>query len=51
VQRRNVKAQMMDDMAMGRLTVTNLTGFFAEKAPFDDKGAIAPSRIAHDHLA
>ncbi|PZN79076.1 MAG: hypothetical protein DM484_11920 [Candidatus Methylumidiphilus alinenensis] len=27
-QRRNVKAQVMGDMAMGRLTVTGLTGFF-----------------------
>ncbi len=41
-QRRNVKAQVMGEMAMGRLTVTGLTGFSAANAPFDDKGAIAP---------
>ena len=32
----------MGEMAMGRLTVTGLTGFSAANAPFDDKGAIAP---------
>ena len=40
-QRRNVKAQVKGDAAMGRLTVTGLTGFSATNAPFDDKGAIA----------
>ena len=39
-QRRNVKAQVLGEMAMGMLTVTGLTGFSAKNTPFDDKGAI-----------
>jgi len=40
-QRRNVKAHVMGDMAMGRLTVTGLIGFFPlAVAAFDDRGAI-----------
>ena len=48
-QRRNVKAQMMGDRVMVRLT--GLNGFSAENAPFDDKGAIAHRRIADYRVA
>ena len=42
-QRRNVKARVIGDTAMSRLTVTGLNGFFPfAVAPFDDKGTIAP---------
>jgi len=43
-QRRNVKAQVMGDMAMGRLTVTALTGFF--RSPYHSPDLLLGQRAA-----
>jgi len=43
-QRRNVKAQVMGDMAMGRLTVTGLIGFFRSPSlPLTARPNITPT--------